>query len=240
MSEVQIPCVADRTFTLKPATTALLVIDMQRHFLTPMEMPEDSDTGVPEGDGQQDGGSSEDDLVDDDFFDMSTIIPNVARLVALARGLGVTVIHTREGYSPDMSDVSTFRRDLDYVGHPSPLGRSLIRGEPGHDFVEQLRPLSGEAVIDKASFGAFFRTDLDDRLRAAGITHLLLCGVTTQCCVHSTLREAVDHGYWCLTVADCCAASEPALHDAALQLIVGEGHLFGWIADVGNIEDACR
>jgi nicotinamidase-related amidase len=91
-------------------------------------------------------------------------------------------------------------------------------------------------VIDKAGFSAFHASDLDEILKQDGIDHLILCGVTTQCCVHSTLREAVDRGYWCLTVADCCAASESGMHDAALSLIAGEGHLFGWVADLQDFQ----
>ena len=91
-------------------------------------------------------------------------------------------------------------------------------------------------MIDKASFGAFYNTDLEQILRSGAIDHLIICGVTTQCCVHSTLREAVDRGYWCLTVADGCAATDAGMHDAALQLIAGEGHLFGWVADASDVE----
>jgi nicotinamidase-related amidase len=231
---------ADRYFTFEPQKTALLVIDMQRHFIGGSEEPEPEPAAsisvsheVVASDAEQPLEAEDDSL---EMTDPREIIPHVVRLVNAARNLGCHLVHTREGYSPDLSDVSDFRRELDYVGHATPIGRSLIRGEHGHDFVDELQPLPGETVIDKASFGAFFRTDLDAKLRAAGVTHLILCGVTTQCCVHSTLREAVDLGYWCLTVADCCAASEPGLHEAALMLIAGEGHLFGWIADVADIE----
>jgi nicotinamidase-related amidase len=115
------------------------------------------------------------------------------------------------------------------------LGRFCVLGEPGHEFVEAVQPILNEPVIDKASFGAFYNTDLDEIFKRDGIDHLIICGITTQCCVHSTLREAVDRGYWCLTVADCCAASEPGMHDAALSLIAGEGHLFGWVADFQDV-----
>jgi nicotinamidase-related amidase len=91
-------------------------------------------------------------------------------------------------------------------------------------------------VIDKAGFSAFYNSRLDELLREQNIDHLILCGVTTQACVHSTLRDAVDRGYWCLTIADCCAASEPGMHEAALSLISGEGHLFGWVADLMDME----
>ena len=200
----------NRTYLFSPSTTALLAIDLQKEFFA-------------KGDGES-------------LDAMRLIIPRVARLLALARQLKCKVVHTRESYQPDLSDVHAFRRSLGYVGRPGPLGRFCILGEPGHEFVDEVRPVTGETVLDKASFGAFYNTELDDLLRRNGIDHLIICGVTTQCCVHSTLREAVDRGYWCLTVADCCAASEPGLHDAALQLIAGEGHLFGWVADLNNFE----
>ena len=219
MSTLTVTCRGERSFVFDPAKTALLVIDMQRHFL---------------GDGDEEmSGESVD---EEEAIDMREIVPRVVRLLDWARGSGLKVVHTREGYRPDLSDVSGFRHSLDYVGHESPLGRTLIRGEPGHDFIAELQPLAGETIIDKASFGAFYDTRLHEELRNGGIDHLILSGVTTQCCVHSTLREAVDRGYWCLTVADCCAASEPGLHDAALAVIAGEGHLFGWICDVADIE----
>jgi len=252
MSGLTVSCWAEREFTYEPERTALLVIDMQRHFLEPTETGdgETADAGASEsalGPTQvtseaaenpieEAGGGPDAELVE--YVDTRDIIPDVARLLFHARKLGCRIVHTREGYSSDLSDVSSFRRDLDYVGHDGALGRSLIRGEPGHDFVDELQPVAGEIVIDKASFSAFHQTNLHEQLQAAGTTHLILCGVTTQCCVHSTLREAVDLGYWCLTVADCCAASESELHEAALMIIMGEGHLFGWIADVDEIEAA--
>ncbi|MBU2533731.1 MAG: cysteine hydrolase [Alphaproteobacteria bacterium] len=244
MTELTVECWAGRKYTFDPARTALLVIDMQRHFLEPVaEEQDDSAEGVAAASAEQDAANAtgDEDVADADApvpVDTSEIIPRVARLLALARRLGCMIVHTREGYSPDLADVSAFRHDLGYVGHPTPLGLSLIRGEPGHDFVQDLLPLPGEAIIDKASFGAFYQTELHDILQDAGIDHLILAGVTTQCCVHSTLREAVDRGYWCLTVADCCAASEEGLHEAALIIIAGEGHLFGWICDVEDLEAA--
>ena len=147
---------------------------------------------------------------------MRDVVPKVAALLAAARGAGCHIVHTREGYASDLSDVTAYRKSLGYVGREGPGGRFLIRGEWGHDFLDEVAPLAGETVIDKPGFSAFYGSDLHARLQAAGIDHLILCGVTTQCCVHSTLREAVDLGYWCLTVADCCAAEEQELHDAAL------------------------
>lgn len=209
MSEVSVQCRGDRAYSFSPEHTALLVIDLQKEFF------------------QADLGECVD--------EMRAILPRVERMIAMARDLECKVIHTRESYKPDLSDVNDYRRSLGYVGRQGPLGRFCISGEPGHEFVQEARPLPDEAVIDKAGFSAFYNTGLDDLLRQDGIDHLILCGVTTQACVHSTLRGAVDRGYWCLTVADCCAALEPGLHEAALQLIAGEGHLFGWIANVRDV-----
>ena len=210
MSEISVRCRGDRIYEFSPEATALLVIDLQKEFFV-------------EGTGKC-------------LEEMQSILPRVATIIALARNLGCKVIHTRESYKPDLTDVHAYRRSLDYVGEPGPLGRFCILGEPGHEFVDQAEPLPNEPVIDKASFGAFYNTNLDDLLRRDGIDHIIMCGVTTQCCVHSTLREAVDRGYWCLTVADCCAASDPGMHDAALDLITGEGHLFGWVSDAQDIQ----
>ena len=174
----------------------------------------------------------------DDVGLLRRIEPNVAALVAAARRAGVTVIHTREGYAPDHSDVPAMRLERNSLGRPGPLGRFLIRGEFGHDFIDTMRPEPGELVVDKPGFSAFHRTELAARLAAAGIERLILCGITTQCCVHSTLRAAVDHGYWCLTVADACAAFEPEVHAAAMTLIRAEANLFGWIADTAAFVEA--
>lgn len=209
---ITVACRDERAFVFRPARTALLVIDMQREFFAA-------------GD-------------DDEPNPMLAIVPRVAALARLARRLGVRVVHTREGYAPDLSDVTAYRASLDYVGAEGALGRTLIRGQPSHDFLDEMQPEAGETVIDKAGFSAFYASGLDNVLRASGIDHLILAGVTTQCCVHSTLRDAVDRGYWCLTVADCCAAGEPQLHEAALAIIAGEGHLFGWICDLADIERA--
>ena len=212
MNEIAVQCRGERTYRFSPETTALLVIDLQQEFFT--------------------------DDIGDCADEMRAILPRVAAILALARDIGCRVIHTRETYQADLSDVHDYRRSLNYVGVTGPLGRFNILGEPGHAFVDEVKPLPSETVIDKASFGAFYNTDLEHRLNEAGIDHLILCGVTTQCCVHSTLREAVDRGYRCLTVADCCAASEPGMHDAALEIIAGEGHLFGWVSDAQDLQQA--
>lgn len=214
MSNISIQCRGDRIYEFLPASTALLVIDLQQEFFV-------------DGAGEC-------------LDEMRAILPRVAKLIALARNLKCKVIHTRESYKPDLSDVHAYRKSLGYVGKPGALGRFCIQGEPGNAFVEEVQPLPGETVIDKASFGAFYNTRLDDLLRHDGIDHIIICGITTQCCVHSTLREAVDRGYWCLTVADCCAALDPGMHDAALSLIAAEGHLFGWVADLQDVESGSK
>ena len=198
----------DRTYGFNPQQTALLVIDLQKYFF-----------GA--------GGLYHQNL--------APIVPKVQQLIEYARSLGVQVVHTREAYAPDMSDVSPYRRSLNYIGKPGPLGLSLIRGEPGHDFIDEAKPLPGDWVFDKAAFSAFYNTAFDYQLRQAGISHLILCGVTTQCCVQSTLRDAVERGYWCLTASDCCADYNRKGHYAALSLISRSDHLFGSTADLDNI-----
>jgi len=210
VAEVQIHCRSDRSFRLDPERSALLVIDMQRYFFADANPV------------------------------MAAVVPRVEQLVGWARDLACTVIHTREAYRADLSDVTSFKAQLGYVAKPGPGGRALVRGEENHDFLDSLAPRPGEPVIDKPGFSAFHGSDLHERLTAAGIDHLILCGVTTQCCVHSTLRSAVDLGYRCLTVADCCAAEERDLHDATLRIIAGEGHLFGWVCDLENLATAGR
>jgi nicotinamidase-related amidase len=203
-----------RSFEFDPRQTALLVIDMQRDFLAP-----DGASGIS-------GFALE---------PLRAIIPRVQAVLSAARTSGLHIYHTREGHRPDLSDLSEAKRlrSLDAgaeIGAEGPLGRFMIRGEYGHDFIDELQPLAGEVVIDKASYGAFHATDLENDLRQKGISHLIIAGVTTQCCVQSTLREAVDRGFFCLMLEDCCASFEPELHAATLQMIASEGHLFGWIA----------
>jgi nicotinamidase-related amidase len=217
--KVTVTCQGGRGFSFEPASTALMVIDMQRDFLDPKGMCA---------------------LGGEDLTPLCGIIPTIAALSKLARERGITMIHTREGYAPDLSDVHPLKRERQSVGAEGPLGRFLIRGEPGHDFIEELMPRPGETVIDKPGFSAFYRTHLDDDLRRLGITHLILTGVTTQCCVQSTLRSAVDRGYWCLTLADACATFDAEVHDAALRLIEAESHLFGWVTQATHLWTALR
>ncbi len=215
-NETTITCRDGRSFPFVPAKTALLVIDMQRDFLDPQGM-----CGL-EGEG---------------YLRLRAIIPAVQASLEAARAAGVTVIHTREGYAADLSDLPASRQG-GHVGREGPLGRFLVRGEAGHDFIAELPPAPSEAVVDKPGFGAFFRTGLEERLKQAGITHLLFSGVTTQCCVLSSIREAVDRSFFCLLLEDCCAALEPAWHQATLDIIASEGNLFGWVADSRALQAA--
>ena len=194
---------------------ALVIIDMQRDFLDPRGYVAQS--GV-------------------DVSILRRTIPNVRRLLEAARAAKVRVIHTREGHRPDLSDLTAFKRHRAAgsgaaIGSTGPLGRLLIRGEAGHAIIEEAAPLPGETVIDKPGFGAFYATDLELILRSAGIARLTLAGVTTDICVHSTLREAVDRGFDCTTVGDACAAGDPAIHEAMLTCIAGEGGILGHVVE---------
>ena len=202
------------TRQIKPADTALLVIDMQRDFCS------------PKGYAAQAGL---------DVARLAGPIEHILRLLEAARRAGMLVVHTREGHRPDLSDcpVEKMRRSLQAgapIGSAGPMGRLLIRGEYGHDFIDELQPATGELVIDKPGYGAFYQTDLALVLSSRRISQLILCGVTTEVCVHSTLREAVDRGYACVTVADATAASDPALQAPALAMIGVEGGIFGRVA----------
>jgi nicotinamidase-related amidase len=208
-----------------PVGMALLVIDMQRDFLDPGGYV--ARTGV-------------------DVEILRRTIPPVQRLLASARSARLPVIHTREGHRPDLSDLTAFKRRRAAgsgaaIGDSGPLGRFLIRGELGHAIIPEACPLPGETVIDKPGFGAFYSTDLELVLRLAGITSLTIAGVTTDICVHSTLREAVDRGFDCTTVSDACAAGDTAIHEAMLACIAGEGGILGRVADTAAVVSGwCR
>ena len=195
--------------------TALIIIDMQRDFLDPRGYA--GKAGL-------------------DVSRLRKIIPCVSRLLACARNLDMLVIHTREGHRPDLSDCPSAKLERSRmagaeIGSAGPLGRLLIRGQAGHDIIRELRPLLCEQIVDKPGYGAFHQTDLDQLLKALKIQHLLICGVTTEVCVHSTLREAVDRGYSCTLIADACGSAFPELQAAALQMVAVEGGIFGNVAD---------
>ena len=199
--------------------TALLVIDMQRDFLDPRGYA--AKAGL-------------------DIEPLQAAIGPVSRLLDAARAAGLMIVHTREGHVPDLSDCPPYklarsRNAGAEIGSAGPLGRLLVRGEPGHDFIDDLRPAAGEIVIDKPGYSAFAHTDLDHRLRVRGIDTLLLSGITTEVCVSSTLRDAVDRGYQCITIGDACASGSRDLHDAALRMIAVEGGIFGTVSSSESI-----
>ena len=204
---------------MNPARTALLVIDMQRDFLDP-------------------GGYAA--RAGLDIEALRRPIPAIRNLLAGARRLGLLVVHTREGHRPDLSDCPAAKLERSRaagaaIGSVGPLGRLLVRGEFGHDFINALQPQPGEPVIDKPGYGAFHQTGLAQILQTGGIEHLVLSGVTTEVCVHSTLREAVDRGYRCVLAADACGSAHPHLHEAALQMVAVEGGILGRVADSAAI-----
>ena len=204
---------------LSAAHTALLVIDMQRDFLDPRGYA--ASAGV-------------------DVARLRATIGPVQHLLAAARGNGVRVIFTREGHRPDLSDcplakLQRSRAAGAEIGSMGPMGRLLVRGAVGHDLVDDMQLQASEVVIDKPGYSAFHQTDLDQILRAAAVTTLLVCGVTTEVCVHSTVRAATDLGYHCITAADACAASEAHLQQPALAMIGVEGGLFGTVSSSAAI-----
>jgi len=161
-----------------------------------------------------------------------------------ARDAGILVIHTREGHRPDLTDLHPHKavrgNKKQVIGAPGPKGRVLIRGEPGHDIVSALYPNEGEPIVDKPGKGSFYGTDLEVILAAQGIRTLLVCGVTTEVCVHTTVREANDRGYHCIVVKDACASFFEDFHDAALRMIVAQGGIFGSVTDSDKLTAALQ
>jgi nicotinamidase-related amidase len=210
-------------FSLIAGRTALIVIDMQRDFL------------LPGGFGSSLG---------NDVDQLAKVVPPLAALIAAAREAGVMVIHTREGHEPDLADCPPAKlmrgAPSKRIGDPGKYGRILIRGEYGHDIVDELAPIEGEFVIDKPGKGAFYATELQDILVEAGITQLLMTGVTTEVCVHTTTREANDRGYECLVVSDCVGSYFPEFQRVGLEMIKAQGGIFGWVADTSAVIPALR
>ena len=200
-------------FTFAIPSTALLIIDMQRDFLE------------PEGFGETLG---------NDVSLLAPTIPAVRGLLDAARAAGMTVIHTREGHRADLTDLHEAKRRRGNptlaIGDAGPKGRILVRGEEGHDIISELAPISGEAVLDKPGKGAFYATDLELLLHRAGIRSLIVCGVTTEVCVHTTVREANDRGFECVVAEDGTGSYFPEFHAMALRMIAAQGGIFGWTA----------
>jgi nicotinamidase-related amidase len=205
-------------FPLHSGKAALIVIDMQRDFLLP-------------------GGFGE--SLGNDVGQLLKVVPPLAALIGAARSAGLMVIHTREGHEPDLSDCPPAKLSRGApskrIGDPCKFGRILIRGEYGHDIVDELAPVDGEVVIDKPGKGAFYATELQDVLTGAGITQLLITGVTTEVCVHTTTREANDRGYECLVVSDCVGSYFPEFQRIGLEMIKAQGGIFGWVADTAAV-----
>ncbi|CQR47302.1 Peroxyureidoacrylate/ureidoacrylate amidohydrolase RutB [Paraliobacillus sp. PM-2] len=200
--------------------TALVIIDMQRDFLS------------PGGFGEQLG---------NDVSTTNVIIPDVKKMLETAREKDMLVIHTREGHRPDLSDVPPSKQARGgNIGKQGPMGRILVRGEYGHDIVDELQPVEGEVVLDKPGKGAFYQTDLDLILKNKNIETLLVAGVTTHVCVQTTIREANDRGYECLMLEDCCAAFDAKDHEDSIRMINQQGGIFGWTAPSTNVLEVLK
>ena len=172
------------------------------------------------------------------------MVPPLRKVLDTARAVGLTVIHTREGHVPDLSDCPPAKLNRGApskrIGDPGKYGRILIRGEYGHDILDELAPVDGEVVIDKPGKGAFYATELSSILTDAGITQLLITGVTTEVCVHTTTREANDRGYECLVVSDCVGSYFPEFQRVGLEMIKAQGGIFGWVADTSAVIPAIQ
>jgi biuret amidohydrolase len=198
--------------------TAVVIIDMQRDFLQP-------------------GGFGE--SLGNDVSLLSKAIGPCSRLLKAVRALRMLVVHTREGHRPDMTDAPKAKVERGSpgmrIGAVGPMGRILIRGEPGHDIVPELYPERGEPILDKPGKGAFYATDLQLILENRHIENLIVCGVTTEVCVHTTVREANDRGFRCIVPGDCCGSYFPEFHDVGLRMIKAQGAIFGWVTDSSRL-----
>jgi nicotinamidase-related amidase len=200
-------------FDLEPGRAALVIIDMQRDFLQP-------------------GGFGA--ALGNDVSRLAGVVAPTQRMLAAARAADMLVIHTREGHRPDLGDLMPAKHRRGggplRIGDRGPMGRILVRGEPGHDIVPELAPVPGEVVLDKPGKGAFYATDLELILRARGVEQLIVCGVTTEVCVNTTAREGNDRGFECLVLSDCTGSYFPEFHEQALAMIQAQGGVVGWVA----------
>jgi nicotinamidase-related amidase len=201
-------------FEFEPRSCALVIIDMQRDFVDP-------------------GGFGE--ALGNDVSLLRKAIAPTRKVLRAVRDKKMLVIHTREGHRADLSDLPRSKklrgRLKAGIGDPGPMGRILVRGEYGHDIVKELKPAPGEPVVDKPGKGAFYATDLDSVLRNRGVQQLVVCGVTTEVCVNTTVREANDRGYDCLVLEDCTGSYFPEFQVAAIDMIKAQGGIFGWVSN---------
>ncbi|MGE4480276.1 cysteine hydrolase family protein [Acidocella sp.] len=208
-------------FPLDEGHAALVIIDMQRDFLEP-------------------GGFGA--ALGNDVSHLRAAIAPIAAVLGAARARHMLVVHTREGHRPDLSDLHRTKYERGgagaRIGDRGPMGRILVRGEAGHGIIPELAPVMGEPVIDKPGKGAFYATDLETILHKRGITQLILAGVTTEVCVHTTMREANDRGFECLLLEDGTASYFPAFHKAALDMACAQGGIFGWVAPSAAVVEA--
>ncbi|MFI5011107.1 MAG: cysteine hydrolase family protein [Hyphomicrobiales bacterium] len=208
-------------FQLEPRQTALVVIDMQRDFVEP-------------------GGFGE--TLGNDVTRLQAIVPAVGALIALFRRKGWPIIHTRECHKPDLSDCPPAKRlrgnPALRIGDHGPMGRVLIAGAPGAAIIEGCAPAPGEIVIDKPGKGMFYATDMQAKLDALGVTHLVFAGVTTEVCVQTSMREANDRGFECLVVEEATESYFPAFKTAALDMIKAQGAIIGWVTSLPRLQEA--
>ena len=208
-------------FALDPARIALVVIDMQRDFVEP-------------------GGFGA--ALGNDVGRLLAIVPTVAALIELFRAKGWPIVHTRESHMPDLSDCPTAKRARGSgplrIGDTGPMGRLLVRGEPGNAIIDACAPRSGEIVIDKPGKGMFHATDIEARLRALGVTQLVFAGVTTEVCVQTSMREANDRGYECVLVEDATESYFAEFKAATLRMLTAQGGIVGWTTPFETLREA--